>query len=116
MTEISAPPHFCGRPDHATWWKTYPIAETMIDAIQAGDIATVTKMLARGVNPNISSLYNWTPLYETCYGGQTAIADLLIRYGADVNWSGMDNKTPLKMAQSRGHTDIAKLLIQHGAL
>jgi len=78
-------------------------------AIADGDVVTVKKMLAEGVNPNSFKLFQDSPLNEACARGDVEMAKCLIEAGADIN------NGALNRAAQGGHADLLRLLIQLGA-
>jgi len=78
-------------------------------AVDANDISTVEKLIARGANVNPPQF--WTPLQQAPYSGSIEMVELLIDKGADIDvgpwtvWQG---------AIEKGRLDVMKLLIQRG--
>lgn len=68
-----------------------------------GDDAEVTRLLARGVDPNHGSFDGSLALVAAARAGDTAMITLLVRAGADVNRAervGEETSTPLQAACS----------------
>ena len=89
--------------------------EGLLDAVKAGDIVAVRRLLERGANVNARDNSQETPLHHAASRGNTEVAALLIEKGADVNARDMNHKTPLHWAASQGNTEVAALLIEKGA-
>ena len=60
-------------------------AEDLFDAVKAGDVAAVHRLLRQGANVNARDSYQETPLHHAAYRGKTEVAALLIQKGAKVN-------------------------------
>lgn len=85
------------------------------DAVNAGDIAHVQLLLARGSNVNTQGLFG-TPVHLAAATGQTFLAVMLIDAGADLETEGDPaGARPLHLAASGNHVGVARLLIQRGA-
>jgi ankyrin repeat protein len=89
--------------------------DKFLNAVKNGDVNTVKKALAQGMNVNKRDKDGWTPLHLAACYCHTAILDLLISKGADVNAKGYDGATPLRVAALFGHTTTAELLRKHRA-
>ena len=48
------------------------------DAVRAGDLDGVITALQQGYDPNLIGLYQWSPLHEAAYNGETEILRLLL--------------------------------------
>ena len=59
--------------------------EGLLDAVKAGDIVAVRRLLERGANVNARDNSQETPLHHAAYWGKTEVAALLIQKGAKVN-------------------------------
>ena len=86
----------------------------LIEVTKAGDLNTVSTLLAEGVNPNTVVNTN-TALTFAARDGQLEIAEVLIAYGADVNWIDGEGVTPLILAVFKNHVEVVKLLLENGA-
>ncbi|MDA7653501.1 ankyrin repeat domain-containing protein, partial [bacterium] len=86
--------------------------ESILGAVEVGDIDWVIKHLEAGADVNAKDKYEWTPLHIAAYYGHEEIVELLIRAGADVNAKDVDEWTALHMAYTR---EVAELLIDNGA-
>ena len=91
------------------------ITESLFDAIEAGDMETVTKITAGGVPVNTRDFLGRTALFEAVSTGNHDIIRLLITLGADVNISEVNSITPLMEAASSGDAEIVNLLLDNGA-
>ncbi len=91
------------------------ITESLFDAIEAGDMETVTKITAGGVPVNTRDFLGRTALFEAVSTGNHDIVRLLITRGADVNISEVNSITPLMEAASSGDAEIVNLLLDNGA-
>ncbi len=93
------------------------LVDTLFDAAEKGNVATVKAMLDKGVDVNSrDNDLNATVLMEAASKGQTAVVELLIARGADVNASIPTSKvTALLWSALNDHPDTALVLIKHGA-
>lgn len=88
-------------------------------AISMEDAAGLRKMLAEGLNPNITDENGYTPLMLACSMGKKEMVKVLLEQGADVNMPHIMDGNPtgmnaLKLAECMGHTEIVKLLMEKG--
>ncbi|MGO9315921.1 MAG: ankyrin repeat domain-containing protein, partial [Syntrophobacteraceae bacterium] len=91
---------------------THAAAVDLLDAVKAGDIAAVRRLLEQGANVNARDENRETPLHHAAYRGKTEVAALLIQKGAKVNARDVYEETPLHHAAYWGKTEVAALLIQ----
>jgi ankyrin repeat protein len=85
------------------------------DAVNAGDVARVQELIARGADVNMSHLFA-TPLHLAAATGQTWIAGMLIDAGANLEAVGDPaGGHPLHVAALNDKADVARLLIDRGA-
>lgn len=109
------------------------MSETLIDAIDAGDVGRVAELLADGADPNVFLKSNhdsfWdgsTPLLDAVMGlqpisehepgGPIDTVVLLLRYGADVNrWDEKRRSTPLLNAVFANSIEAVRILLAVGA-
>lgn len=73
----------------------------------------IESILLRGVNPNVSNIYDDTPLYNACYSGSLTNAILLLKYSADPNLVNNSGKTSLMAAIVGGNLEIIELLLKY---
>lgn len=85
------------------------------EAIDNGDVKTVTKLLDEGVNLN-EKVFAWTWLQVAANKNQLPIVKVLVERGADINYKHPITKmTALSLAAVDGYTDIVKYLLSKGA-
>eukprot|EP01127_Copromyxa_protea_P000454 TRINITY_DN10371_c0_g1_i1.p1 TRINITY_DN10371_c0_g1~~TRINITY_DN10371_c0_g1_i1.p1 ORF type:complete len:248 (-),score=52.05 TRINITY_DN10371_c0_g1_i1:25-744(-) len=84
-------------------------------AAEKDDLATVTKLLREGADPDRTDWMNLTILHSASEKGFYGIVDILIRYGADIHKLAIDQKTNLHLACEKGHFKVASALINAGA-
>ncbi len=87
----------------------------LIEAIDNGDIAKVTKYLELGANVDSKGAGNSSGLMCALSSEYVNIALLLIEKGADVTAKNHFKGTALHTASAKGWVDIVKLLIEKGA-
>lgn len=90
-------------------------ADTIFDAVNAGDFGRVITHLNRGADVNQADLFG-TPLHRAASTGQVAIMVALIDAGADLEATGEPEKAhPLHAAALSDRPDAVALLIERGA-
>lgn len=85
----------------------------LLDAVFAGELATVKTLIKQGIDPNWKEDYAYqalSPLEVAVSEGHEAIVQYLIQAGANVN-----RPFVLTIAAERGYVKIAKLLLDAGA-
>jgi hypothetical protein len=97
-------------------------AEAFSAAVRNGDVASVRKLLADGVDVNTKFRYDRTALSFACDRGHLEVVKLLLESGADVNVKDtFYGATPLAwasspaMARKPQHAEIVGLLLKRGA-
>ncbi len=91
-------------------------ADDLWEAARNGDLATVQKAIADGVDVNSPTDYNSTALSFAADRGHLEIAKFLIEKGADPNITDtFYNATPMTWAQMRGNFEIMGALYGAGA-
>ncbi|MDH4162887.1 MAG: ankyrin repeat domain-containing protein [Nitrospirota bacterium] len=84
------------------------------EALEAGDLETVKKLIAEGVNANVTRDGS-TPLFIAASAGRRDLAETLIQAGANVNAKDPDEWTALhKAAFDQAGTDIVEYLLHSG--
>ncbi|MBC8245279.1 MAG: ankyrin repeat domain-containing protein [Verrucomicrobia bacterium] len=79
----------------------------------AGDLASVKRLVAGGVDINKRGKKKVTPLHLAASQGNKrhiAMAEWMLANGADTGARDYQGKTPLEVANARGNTEIAKLI------
>ena len=99
-----------------------PHSSALHSAAEEGDVDTVNKLIAEGINLNTKDHFGLTPLHVAAEAGQPEVTVLLIDAGADIRLrTGMNasrgpwNFTPLQLAVERGRANIVEILIDAGA-
>lgn len=83
--------------------------------VTRGDIASLTRHLEEGGNPNARDEKQMTLLNLAALTGQMEVAKLLIDRGADVTATNDDQTTPLHSAAFTGRLELVKLLLAKDA-
>ena len=87
----------------------------LITAAKDGDLETIERLPARGVDINTKDESGRTALFWAVDYGYYDIVEFLVRKRADVNITDSEGWTPLTIARRRGYNDIAQLLEKKGA-
>lgn len=89
------------------------------EAIRKDDWATVKRLLAAGVNPNILNEREEPPLVTAMISGgrydRSAMVERLLAAGADPNIPNLSGYTPLMFAVVKGSDLIVKMLLRANA-
>jgi len=88
--------------------------DTLGKAAHRGDLNTVKRIIAAGINPNCDIMfrYGFSPLWVATHMGHTSIVIELLGANADVQTVNPKGSTTLHEACGRGHQDIAQKLIE----
>jgi ankyrin repeat protein len=89
-------------------------ATDLFDAIRAGHVGRVEKLLVLGADPNKRSPYNG-PLHDAARIGSPEITKALIQAGADVELPGFGGVRPLHSAVLAGQAKVVSVLLANGA-
>mgnify|MGYP000268284703 CR=1 FL=1 len=90
-------------------------------AVRAGNVDKVTKLIKQGVNPSTvidqgkNATWKHSPLILATKAKNLKMVKLLIESGADVNYVNFGSATALKEAAKSNHAEITTLLINAGA-
>jgi len=87
----------------------------LTDACEKGDLATVRKLLDKGVDVNWKDELGFTPLSWASGYGHVQIVKLLLDRGAQINMQDNNGWTALMDASDYGRVDCARLLLERGA-
>ena len=117
VSNTAAPPPAAGVPDEAKppAVPPSPMESELIAAAVKGDSATITKLLAGGVDVNARDNDGGTALAHASWFGHMDTVKLLLDKGADVNAKKNDGATPLLLATWNKHPDVVDVLRQAGA-
>jgi ankyrin repeat protein len=89
--------------------------ETLIDAVNADDVAAVQALLEAGADPDEDPGNGFLPLHVASLRGDVDIVDLLIEAGADPNIRASDGQQAIVMAAGGDHGEVITVLIAGGA-
>ena len=87
----------------------------LVDAVKAGDVATVRALVAQGIDVNAAEVDGTTPLHWAAYGQGAEIARLLLAAGASVNIGNRYGVRPLSLACVDGNAPVIAALLDAGA-
>ena len=85
------------------------------EAVEAGDVAAIRALLARGANVEAQDAMGRTPLHTAVISGHEDVVTLLCDRGANVEATDVNGLSPLRWAASNGRVRLAALLLHHGA-
>lgn len=88
---------------------------TIHQAAEAGDLSTVTTLLANGVDPNTPEDGGTTPLHCAVGSGVLPVVLALLRAGADPHRQSENGITALHSAGCLGYSEIVAGLLSSGA-
>jgi ankyrin repeat protein len=90
----------------------------IMSAIDAGSMASIRWMVARGVDLAFRDDEGYTPLLaaiESRWPDRGELLELLLNAGAPVNLKGVNDWTPAHMAAARDDVEALRVLVAHGA-
>jgi len=97
---------------------TDPNFQSFWTAAAEGDVATISAMLADGMDVNVdasSRLEKKNALMIAAEFGNNEIAKTLVARGADVNAGEQNGQTPVMLAAVEGHEETVRILLSAGA-
>ena len=89
--------------------------QSVFDAVQADDVATLQSLIAGGADVNAKNSDGDAPLHLAVTYGYKDMADILLTHGADADALDQLNLTPLHRAAEFSCKDVAETLIAHHA-
>eukprot|EP00051_Salpingoeca_urceolata_P003403 m.57452 g.57452 ORF g.57452 m.57452 type:complete len:637 (+) comp12744_c0_seq1:356-2266(+) len=89
--------------------------DQLLDSAMLGDLASVERVLDRGIDVNTCDGDGITALHRAAVENNLNVARVLVERGADVNAKDADCWTPLHSAASAGNWRLANFLIKSGA-
>lgn len=93
--------------------------EQLIEAVLAGDAATVEQILKAGISPDVTDSSGDSILelavFDAISSGNTDIVELLVNHGADVNVLTKVRDELLPQAAQAGQPEVTQLLLDAGA-
>ena len=92
-----------------------PADAQLLDAVKAGDHATVSALIEGGADVNAAEPDGTTPLHWAAYGSDLAVAELLVGAGADATSANRYGVRPLSLASVGGNAALLELLLVAGA-
>ena len=88
----------------------------LIAAVQRGDLATVDRLVAQGVDVDARNAQGDTALMLGAVNGHAGVVRSLLRGAAAVNARRPDGVTALMQAAWKGQNAVAQVLLEHGAV
>lgn len=92
--------------------------ELLLDAIMAGDVTLVRKLIGKDphlLNKPLNSYQRLTSLHIAALYGRAHVMEVLLEAGAEPNVPGTKARTPLMVACKRGKTACVERLLRSGA-
>jgi len=90
-------------------------SDAFFQAAFDGNLTYIEKILAKGINVNITNTENRTALMLAAFNGHTDLVQLLLEKGANVNLVDNINRTALMFASTGPFNSTVELLLKHGA-
>jgi ankyrin repeat protein len=89
-----------------------PLQNQLVAASAAGDLGTIKKLVAEGVNPNFpDTRWGATPLHVAAAAGHLPVVTYLVQRSANLNSRDESGMTPLMSACSAGHNAVVLTLL-----
>ncbi len=85
----------------------------LVDAIAAGNVIAVKKLLAKGADPNWVDHYGLNPIPLAALEGNLEILQILVDAGGRLDTS--EGANALVLAASHGNLDMVRYLVENGA-
>jgi ankyrin repeat protein len=112
-----------GRPNAEKSEKPTPVPPAALpDAVMAGDLAAVRKLVEQGADvngldtrPEVAGANGRRPLNWAAIRNDTKMIELLLELGADINGQNVSGFTPLHHAVEHETIEALKLLLARGA-
>jgi Ankyrin repeats (many copies) len=83
------------------------------NAAKRGHVKRARELLASGVNPDVKSIYNRSPLWRAACSGHTEMVKILLSTRAvDVNAMSFTNHSPIFWPAAKGYEEIVRMLIK----
>jgi hypothetical protein len=94
---------------------TIPEADSLFLAATNGDVSSISRLLAQGVNVNAMNSGRETALHMAAARGHYSALIYLLNHGANINARTTKNWVPLHHAVRFRHANIANYLLRHGS-
>jgi ankyrin repeat protein len=99
----------------APWQVSQAADAPLVRAANAGDLATVQRLLGERADANDAAADGSTPLLWAAYHGDLAMVQSLLAAGAQVDAANRYGVTPLLQASRAGDAPIIEALVERGA-
>ena len=88
----------------------------LFDAIKKQQVDIIEGLIRNGINVNIKSIMNATPLYYAALvNADVAVLQCLVSLGANANVKDESGWTPLHEAVAKGNIESVQFLVSNGA-
>lgn len=87
----------------------------LLTTMNKGDIRIVKLLTDYGIDPNVSSWSDETPLMIASRCGDYDIVEFLLIYGVDIDAQYYDGNTALILSAIHNNSSVVDLLIEYGA-
>jgi ankyrin len=85
------------------------------EAVYAGDVATVQRLIRDGADPRAANLFGATPLMLAATRGDAAVIRVLLDAGVPADATNAEGQTALMAVARTGNLEAAQLLLKRGA-
>jgi|GEM_PF-3541444 len=89
--------------------------ELLMKSVKTSDAATIKRLLAAGVNPNVNESLGDTPLMIASIRGDREIVEMLLDAGAEINATDEGGETAIVLAIRFQEKAVIELLLARGA-
>jgi ankyrin repeat protein len=95
--------------------RIHALNAALIEAVKAGDLNRIERLVADGADVNAKSRERWSPLTTASPGGDVDMVETLFGEGA-IKANSLDGQgwTPLMIATIEGHREVVRALLEYG--
>jgi hypothetical protein len=94
--------------------KRRSLNDLMCDAVSAGDVPQVGRLLGAGANPKRKSKDGLSPVHLAAAGGHLSVLKSLVMHGARLDVTDTLGRTALHIAVITRHSSVIPFLVSHG--
>lgn len=93
----------------------YAQNQSLLEAVQTKDKLQIKRLIAKGINPNETSITGFSALMAAACTGDIDVLELLLNAGANVNQLSLTGESALLYAVMSGNAPCVQVLMKHGA-